>query len=368
MTDIEYMQVALDEARKGWGATHTNPMVGAIIVENGEMVSQGHHARFGGPHAEVEALANLGRAPAEGATLYVTLEPCSSTGKTSPCTEAIFQSGIKKVVIGTIDPDERHQGQGVDILKAAGVETSVGVLQEACDDLNLIFNHRAKTGEPFLAGKTATTLDGKVSTRSGSSQWITGEIARKDVMLWRRLFPAIAVGSGTAIADDPSLTSRMDGSVACGRRFIFDRRLRTHQEVDKLKVYTDDYRDQTVVVTVEDAEGISVFEDRGITVWQLPAGSRLFWQAFKDRCTREAVTGVYFEGGPGLLSDLLANNQMDYLFAYRAPKFLADNEAPAFLRGQEIKQMGNAYTLEKVEQAILGDDQLTRGFVNYTKQ
>ena len=151
MTNDDYMAIALDEAKKGWGLTGNNPMVGAVIVEDGQVVSRGYHARFGGPHAEVEALNNLGRKPANNAVMYVSLEPCSSTGKTGPCTQAIIESGIRQVVIGAIDPDERHQGRGVTLLKEAGIETEVGVLREACEDVNLIFNHQARMGQPFFA-------------------------------------------------------------------------------------------------------------------------------------------------------------------------------------------------------------------------
>ena len=365
MTSEGYMRMALDEARKGWGQTQSNPMVGAVIVENDEVVSRGYHAEFGGPHAEVDALSNLDRKPSSDTVMYVTLEPCCSTGKTGPCTEAIKESGIRRVVIGAIDPDPRHQGRGVEILKAAGIETVVGILSDTCEDLNLIFNHAAKTNEPFFAAKTATTLDGKVSTRSGSSKWITGALAREDVMQWRRYFPAIAVGSGTVLADDPSLTSRWAGSVQCGVRFVFDRRLRTLKQVDTLKVYNDEFKSQTVLVCVEGSEGVDGLPEKGIQIWELPSDEDVFWSAFKSRCIEESITGVYFEGGPGLLSDLLAKQQLDYLFAYRAPKFLADTEAPEFVSGQSVDQMAQAYTLNNVQHATFGDDQLSRGFIKY---
>ncbi|MCZ6673712.1 MAG: bifunctional diaminohydroxyphosphoribosylaminopyrimidine deaminase/5-amino-6-(5-phosphoribosylamino)uracil reductase RibD [Verrucomicrobia bacterium] len=365
MTDVRFMEEALEEARRGWGTTHPNPMVGAVIVESEKVVSRGFHAKSGEPHAEINALNNLGRKPSTDAVLYVTLEPCSSTGKTGPCSQAILDSGLRKVVIGTIDPDTRHQGRGVEILRAAGVETSVGILAEACEDLNLIFNHVAKTATPFLAGKTATTLDGKVATRAGKSKWITGETARADVMQWRRLFPAIAVGSGTVLADDPRLTSRMEDSDFCPRRFIFDRSLRTADGLDHYQVYIDDHRDRSIVVTVEGADGVQAFEKQGIEVWRMPSDAQKFWAEFKARCIKEGITGVFFEGGAGLMSGLLAQKQLDYLFAYRAPRFLADEEAQTFVTGQEVPRMENAYSLSQVHHAILGDDQLMRGFVNY---
>ena len=358
--------MALDEARKGWGLTGTNPVVGALIVEDGQVVSLGFHAHFGGPHAEIEALKNLGRKPSADAVMYVTLEPCCSTGKTGPCTQAIIESGIRKVVLGAIDPDPRHQGRGVALLNDAGVETEVGVLEGACEDLNLIFNFSAQEGRPLFAAKTATTLDGKVSTRSGSSQWITGEEARRDVMRWRRYFPAIAVGSGTALADNPSLTSRLEDSVTCGTRFIFDRRLRTLGQIDTLKVYNDAFKSKTILVCGDETDFPKALESKGIRAWKLPLQSDVLWKRFREKCREESIHGVYFEGGPCLLSELLSNQELNYLFAYRAPKFLADSDAPAFVGGQMVDQMSDAYSLEKVQHGTFSDDQLTRGFINYS--
>jgi len=368
MTDVHFMEVALIEARKGWGNVGANPMVGAVLVECGAIVARGHHAFFGGPHAEVNALTDLGRKPAEDAVLYVTLEPCSSTGKTGPCTRVIIESGIRKLVIGAIDPDQRHRGRGIELLREAGLEVTTGILEKACEDLNLIFNHVSKHKGPFLAGKTATTLDGKIATRTGNSQWITGEVARADVMQWRRYFPAIAVGAGTVIKDNPSLTSRIEGSVSCSKRLIFDRRLTTLSGLESLKVYNDEFKGNTIVVTLENVESLEQFEAHGIALWALPKDPVMFWNAFNIRCLEEGVFGVYIEGGPGLLNDMLVNQQLHYLFAYRAPKFLADSKAPSFVGGQEIAKIDAAYSLCQVYHAVLGDDQLTRGFINYPKQ
>ena len=365
MDHADYMQVALNEAQKGWGNTHPNPMVGAIIVESGEIVSQGYHAKCGGAHAEVDALNNLGRKPASDAVMYVTLEPCSTTGKTGPCTQAIIESGIKKVVLGAIDPDSRHCGRGIEILTASGVDVSVGILTDECEDLNLIFNHLAEKESPLIAGKTATTLDGKVATRDGNSKWITGEAARADVMRWRRYFPAIAVGAGTVLADDPQLTSRNDVTVFCPRRFIFDRRLKTISGLDEYQVFTDGFNERTTIVTVEGASGLSQLKKRNVLVWVLPADPETFWKSFRLRCIQEDITGIFVEGGPGLMSDLVGQNQLDYLFAYRAPKFLSDEQAASFVGGQDVSLMSHACSLSKVHHSVLGNDQLIRGFVKY---
>lgn len=365
-SDTHFMQLALEEARLGWGGTHPNPMVGAVIVESGKLVARGYHALAGGPHAEVRALSNLGRKPHEDAVLYVTLEPCSTQGKTGPCCGAITSSGIGKVVVGAIDPNPKHRGRGIDILARAGVRVESGVLAEECEDLNLIFNHNQLTGRPLLAGKTATTLDGKVATRSGSSQWITGPIAREDVMRWRRLFPGIAVGGGTVRADDPNLTSRLPGDTACPLRFIFDRNFRTLPGIRNYRVFNDPFKERTILVAPAGRDEVRQYQEYGIKVWEMP-GDDTFWKAFADTCMERGVTGVFFEGGPGLMSDLLAHGKLDYLFSYRAPKFLADEEAPGFVGGWAVEKMKDALQLTQVRQTALGPDQLLRGFVHYPK-
>src|SRR5258708_27838432 len=206
--DEVFIRRALTWAKRAWGATHPNTMVGAIIVEDGQVVSEGFHAEDGGPHAERNVLSALGRVPKPGATLYVTLEPCSTQGRTVSCCDAIKAAGIRRVVVGATDPNPEHSGRGFDLLREAGIEVVTGVLEDECTDLNLIFNHWIKTGTPLLAAKSAVTLDGKNATRSGESKWITGDLSRADVMRWRRLFPAIAVGAGTLANDNPRLTSR----------------------------------------------------------------------------------------------------------------------------------------------------------------
>ena len=297
--------------------------------------------------------------------MYVTLEPCCTTGQTEPCTKAILKSGLKKVVVGAIDPDERHRGRGIELLRENQVDVTTGVCEVDCEDLNLIFNQIAKTGSPLIAGKTATTLDGKVATRAGHSKWITGEIARRDVMWWRRLFPAIAVGAGTVMVDNPKLTSRSEVSEYCPQRFIFDRKLRTFARWQGYRVYSDDFQGRTTLVTVDGLHDLGELEAHGISIWVLPNEPAEFWGSFKKRCIEKNITGIYVEGGPGLMSNLLECRQLDYLFAYRAPKFLSDDASPAFVSGQEVSLMENSFGLTNVRHAILGKDQLTRGHLKY---
>ncbi len=359
-----FMSRALEAARRGWGDTHPNPMVGALIVENGRVVADGFHARAGEPHAEVMALRNLGRVPAPGATLYVTLEPCSSIGRTPPCTDAILRAGIKHVVVGATDPNPMHAGRGFFILRRKGAEVVEGVLADECRDLNLIFNHWMTARQPLFAAKIATTIDGRVGTRARQSKWITGASARRDAMRWRRLFPAVGVGAGTVLADDPQLTSRIGKSEHCPARLVFDRSLRTVSK--KLpQVYTDVHRRRTIVVTGPSpaAAKRAILEKQGVTIWALDPEN--WFAALREKCASAELTGLFLEGGPTLLSAFLHAGALDYLYAYRAAKILADAEAMSVFTGPPRPRLADAFTLAEVRHANFGDDQLLRGKVVY---
>ena len=208
------MQLALRLARRGYGATSPNPMVGAVLVKGGKIIGHGWHRRAGQPHAEIEALRDAqkhGHSP-RGATLYVTLEPCCTHGRTPPCTDAIISAGIKKVVIGATDPNPQHAGKGFKILRRSGIEVVHGILGNACTKLNEAFNHWIVHGTPFVTVKAAMTLDGKIATAGGESKWITGEKARAHGVKLRQGSDAILVGINTILADDPSLTARSQKS------------------------------------------------------------------------------------------------------------------------------------------------------------
>ena len=353
------IELALEQARKAWGNTHPNPMVGAVIVEGGEVVATGYHKAAGQDHAEVDALKNLGRRPKSGAIMYVTLEPCCTHGRTPPCTQAILDAGIRSVMIGTEDPNPDVAGQGVAQLRANGVEVIVGILEEACQDLNFLYNHWITQKSPLLAAKVATTLDGAIATRSGHSQWITSGAAREDVMRWRRLFPSICVGSGTALQDNPMLTCRLpDQPVYCPTRFVFDNRQRTLGP--GLHLHTDDFADKTVLVTTESPK----VHDFSSTTWQLPPDEpgHPCMSAFRKKCYEEGILGVFIEGGSIFLNSLMKNQELDYLFAYRAPKILADSASKPAFSGRVTDNLNQAMTLHTVHHANLGDDQLLRGF------
>lgn len=367
-----FMRRAIGLALRGWGNTHPNPMVGALLVEEGNVTAEGFHERDGGPHAERIVLSSLMRNPRAGATLYVTMEPCSTPGRTGACTEAIIAAGIGRVVVGATDPNPEHSGRGFEVLRGAGVEVVSGVLGADCADINLIFNHWITRGEPLLAGKIAATLDGRIATRTGESKWITGEAARENVHGWRKLFPAIAVGAGTVKADNPTLTSRRHGEpVVCPVRFVFDGHLSTVVDGNMPRVYSDEFAGRTIVVSTQHAgQGyVRKLREMGVGVWIFDSASgRVPLAPFRARCAAEGIVGVLFEGGAQLLSRALIERQLDYLLAYHAPVLFADDRAKSVLGGMRTESLSQAIRLAQVRRLTLGDDSLVRGRVVYPEK
>ena len=366
------MRRALELARLGWGCTHPNPMVGALIAEDGQIVAEGFHPQDGAACAEKEALAKLGRAPREDATLYVTMEPRPADGRAVPGSTLIIDAGIKRVVAGATDPNLAHAGKGFETLRAAGVDVVTGVLERECTDLNLIANHWITHGTPLVAAKAAVTLDGRTACRSGESRWFIGDEARADVMRWRRLFPAIAVGAGTVMTDNPRLTARLPGAGEwCPVRFVFDGLLRSVADRAMPAVYTDEFRVRTIVVTTQHGGMgyVRKLRELGVQVWILPSATqRVPMAEFRKRCAADKITGVYFEDGAQLVSQILQERQIDYLFVYRAPVLLADDRAKPVLSGLRTEKLANAIRLAEVRHEAFGDDILTRGRVVYPEQ
>lgn len=364
-----FMRAALDEARKGWGKTHPQPMIGAVLVERGKIVASEYVDRSGARSPEARLLEDLGRLPLKTANLFLTLEPGPSSNRLESGVKAILESGLKNVFIGAGDPVLEQENKGADALKEAGLKVERRILIEDCADLNLIFNHWVKHQTPVLAAKSATTMDGKIACRTGESKWITGEASRQNVMRWRRLFPAIGVGAGTLIEDDPRLTSRIDGEEEwCGVRFVMDGLLRTAMERFLPSIYTDDFRDNTIVVTT-DAAGtgyIRRLETEGVNVWVLPtANMKVPFPDFRKKCYDVGITGIYFEGGSKLTSEMLQMRELDYHFNYRAPLLLGDDKAVPVYRGMRIEKLSHAIRLENVRHETFGDDQMVRGHVSY---
>jgi diaminohydroxyphosphoribosylaminopyrimidine deaminase/5-amino-6-(5-phosphoribosylamino)uracil reductase len=367
-----FMRRALDLARGVWGNTHPNPMVGALIVEEGHVVAEGATAPDGGPHAERLALLHRGKTPRPGATLYVTLEPCSTHGRTGACTEAIIASGIKRVVVGATDPNPAHAGRGFEVLRAAGIEVITGVLERECADLNLIFNHWITRGAPLLAAKVASTLDGKLACRTGESKWITNETARHDVHRWRRLFPGIAVGAMTVLKDNPRLTARVPGQPEWSPwRFVFDGLLRTVVDKNLPHVFTDEFRDRTIVVTTPHGGlgYVRKLREMGIKVWTFESASqRVPFADFRKKCVEERIPGVLVEGGAQLISEMIRGRHLDYLFAYHAPVILADDKAKTIFSGMRPEKMEQAVRMRNVRHEEFDGDVLMRGELVYPEK
>ena len=257
MTDQEYMLRAICLAKKGEGWTNPNPMVGAVIVKDGRIIGEGYHKKCGELHAERNAIASLTES-AEGATIYVTLEPCCHYGKTPPCTEIIIEQKIKKVVIGSRDPNPKVAGKGAQILREAGITVVEDFMREECDRLNPVFFHYITTKTPYVVMKYAMTLDGKISTKTGASKWITGEAARAEVQHMRHRYMGIMVGIGTVLADNPMLNVRLEG-LKSPVRIVCDSKLRIPLDSQIVKS-AETYR--TIVAYTENAEDKEKKEDK----------------------------------------------------------------------------------------------------------
>ena len=335
--DARHMRRALALARRAEGQTRPNPPVGAILVAaDGETVlGQGWHHRAGAPHAEVEAFLDAERRGADvrGATLYVTLEPCSTTGRTPPCTERILASGVRRVVVGSVDANPRHTGRGLDILRAAGIEVVAGVLSRDTDALLRPFFHWIRTGAPFVTLKMAASLDGAIADASGASKWISCEASRNAVQRLRRSADAVLVGSGTALADNPSLLCRLPGAAHRDglRRIVVDSRGRLPVS---LRVFTDGHAAATAIATTGrcPVRVREAWKAAGATVWTLPAGAdgHVDLKALLAKAGEAGLMHLLCEGGATLAGELLAANLVDELRLYLAPIVLGRRTASVF--------------------------------------
>ncbi len=301
----------------------------------------------------------------------MTLEPCSTHGRTGACTEAIIAAGIKHVVVGATDPNPSHASRGFEVLRAAGIEVVTGVLERECTDLNLVFNHWIERG-PMLAAKAAVTLDGKIACRTGESRWITNDASRADVHRWRKLFPGIAVGAMTVLKDNPRLTARIEGEAEWSPwRFVFDGLLRTVVDKNLPNVFTDEFRDRTIVVTTPHGGlgYVRKLRDLGIKVWCIESPSqRVSFADFRKKCAEERIAGVLFEGGAQLVSEVMRARQLDYLFVYRAPVLFADDKAKNAFSGLRPEHLDQAVRLTDVRHHQFGDDAMMRGRVAYPEK
>ncbi|HXI72815.1 MAG TPA: bifunctional diaminohydroxyphosphoribosylaminopyrimidine deaminase/5-amino-6-(5-phosphoribosylamino)uracil reductase RibD [Verrucomicrobiae bacterium] len=416
MTDAPFMQLALRLARRGLGATSPNPMVGAVLVQGGKIIGRGWHRRAGGPHAEIEALRDAqkrGHSP-RGATLYVTLEPCSTHGRTPPCTEAIIAAGIKRVSIGATDPNPKHAGKGFKILRRAGIEVvslgsdspSPGLrppspqagerdgvrgrstpkmkshskedrLAYQCAELNEAFNHWIVHRTPFVTVKAAMTLDGKIATASGESKWITGEKARAHGMKLRRNSDAILAGINTILADDPGLTVRSPiqkkGNIQHStsniqhprlRRIILDSMARTPLDA---KVVSDEFAALTTIVVSKLApkKRIAALAKR-VNVIVAPANNskskiqnpKLDLKWLLEKLGKENVTSLLVEGGGEVNASFLLGGFAQRVAFFYAPKILGGRDSRKGVAGDGAKSLSEVIQLREIEWRKLGLDLL----------
>lgn len=347
-----------------------NPQVGCVIVRGGRIIGEGWHGRFGGLHAEREALADCARRgeDARGATAYVTLEPCSHTGKQPPCADALVDAGIARVVVGSADPNPLVAGKGCARLREAGVIVEEGVLVEECDALNAPFFHLMRTGCPLVIAKFAETLDGKASTHAGLSRWITGEVARERVHADRARYAAIMVGVGTVVADDPLLTARPETCCASEGvphqplRFICDSHLRTPLDAALVRTAREV---PTCIITVE--EGGARFEELvalGCQVLTVPeCAGRVDLAAALRALGEMSVDSVIIEGGPQLLGAAFDAGVVNVVQAYIAPKIFGGASAPSSVGGRGVELPAQAVELAHVQMTPLGSDLLIEGDV-----
>jgi diaminohydroxyphosphoribosylaminopyrimidine deaminase/5-amino-6-(5-phosphoribosylamino)uracil reductase len=365
LTDFEYMTWALRLAESARGATSPNPMVGCVIVKEGQIVGQGAHLRAGGPHAEVHALRMAGE-EAKGATMYVTLEPCSHTGRTPPCADAVVHAGIARLVVAMLDPNPRVSGQGVERVRAAGIQVDVGVCEEEARQLNEVFVKFITTRRPFVTLKAAMTLDGKIATHTGDSRWITGEAARAFVHRLRGEHDAILVGVGTVLADNPRLTARGEGAGKSPLRIILDSRLRTPLSAH---VFQDVHRVPTWIVCGPAAprDKRHRLEEQGVTVLELPnpAGGKLPLGKLLDLLGEREVTSLLVEGGANVNGSFLDEHRIDKIVMFVAPK-LVGGLAPTPFAGHGASRMGEAVPLRGVTVQSFENDVCITGYPVFT--
>lgn len=361
MTDEAYMRMALALAEKGAGYVNPNPLVGAVIVRDGEVIGRGWHERYGGLHAERNALKNCNW-DARGATIYVTLEPCCHYGKTPPCTEAILESGISRVVVGCLDPNPLVAGKGVGILRQASVEVLTGVLEEECRKLNEIFFHYIRTKTPYVILKYAMTMDGKIATCTGASRWITGETAREHVHRTRNRCAGILVGIGTVLADDPQLTCRIEG----GRnpvRIICDSHLRTPEDANVVR--TARTVRTILATTCTDAARQQMYTQHGCEILVVPEqDGHMDLNALMRQLGAMGIDSILLEGGSTLNFSALQSGIVQKVQAYIAPKLFGGAAAKSPVGGAGIAEVAQCVRLKNPQIHWFGDDILIESEVD----
>ena len=355
--DIKYMRRALELAKKGEGRTAPNPMVGCVVVKDGEIIGEGFHEEYGKFHAERNALNSLTKS-AEGAELYVTLEPCCHYGKTPPCTDAIIEHKIKRVIIACVDENPLVGGHGIEILKEHGIFVTVGVLKEEAMKLNEVFFHYISEKRPFIAMKYAMTLDGKIATVTKDSKWVTSEESRKFVQVLRNRYKAILVGIHTVLEDNPMLNCRMEGGIH-PIRIVLDSKLRIPLESNIVKSAKEI---ETIVVTTK-ADERKKEKLKSLNVEILEMKNEICLPELLTRLREKNIDSILVEGGGKVNGSFLQENLVDRVYAFIAPKLIGGAGALSPVEGEGIQKMADAMRLKDTECRMIENDILITGRV-----
>ena len=357
----KYMKRAIELAKKGIGYTNPNPIVGCVVVKNDEIISEGYHEKIGGFHAERNALTNC-KEDTTGAELYVTLEPCCHYGKTPPCTEIIIEKNIKKVYVGSMDPNKLVEGKGVKILKEHGIEVKCGILKDECDKLNEVFFHYITNKTPYVVMKYAMTMDGKIATYTGASKWITSETARAHVQEQRHKYTAIMVGVGTVLADNPMLNCRMEG----GKnpiRIICDTHLRT--PLDTQIVATAKEIPTILATCCADRKKQEAYLAAGCQILQVnEKNGHVDLPELMQKLGEQEIDSILIEGGGTLHWTALEEGIVQKVQAYIAPKLFGGRTAKTPIEGQGVATPAEAFYLKNSKIIPLGEDFLIESEVS----
>jgi diaminohydroxyphosphoribosylaminopyrimidine deaminase/5-amino-6-(5-phosphoribosylamino)uracil reductase len=358
MSDRIFMRRALNLAKKRKGLTHPNPAVGAVIVKDGKIIGEGSHKKAGMPHAEREAIKDAISKGFDisGSTMYVTLEPCCHYGRTPPCTEAIIDSRIKKVVVATLDPNPLVAGKGIEILRNQGIEVEVGVLEKEAKELNEDFFVYIKGKRPFIHLKWAQSIDGKIATFTGSSKWITGEEARKYAHKLRKEATAVLVGTKTALKDNPSLTVRHIKTEKQPVRVLIDKDLKTPVNFN---IFNDDAKTVVFIGENADKEKIKVLKDKeNIELIELQLKNGKFdLENILNELYKKEIVHLLVEGGREVITEFIKNNLFDKISVFIAPKIIGDEGISAVSK-LSIEDIKDAIKLKKQKVKNLGEDLL----------
>ena len=356
----KYMRLAMGLAERGRLTVSPNPMVGALIVKSGRVIAQGWHRRCGGDHAEVIVLKKAGRR-AKGAAMYVTLEPCHHYGRTPPCVDAVIKGGIKEIFIGMRDPNPKTNGRSIRKLRAAGIKVHHGILEDQLRRLNEVFITYITRKRPFIIAKSAQTLDGKIATSTGHSQWITSEQSRRFARQERNRFDGILVGVNTVIRDNPRLTAGHPSKRL--KRIVVDSNLRVPERAKVLTQARD-----CIIATTHRASGAKVqrLEKRGAQILMAPSAGQkvsLPW-LFKELARRE-ISSVLIEGGATVIGQALKDKLVDKMIVYLAPKILGDQRAVSSVDGFQLNNVNRLLRLKDWQWRAIGPDMMMEGYVDY---